>query len=178
MTEFNYLFSPIQVGSVTAKNRICCSAHADALSEEGMPGDAQRLYYEEKARGGTGFMMCMGVSSVRSQRKRDPRRNGWRCFFTSHPAACHSGGAQVRAQYLKVSDGIHMNEPANRKLAEQVAGRIRDYVREQRDFPLAHDDDFVRVVLASTRDTAPSDTQGDVQFIEVSDGPEFRTDLQ
>ena len=37
---------------------------------------------------------------------------------------------------------------------------------------LAHDDDFVRVVLASTQ----GDVQGDVQFIEVSDGPEFRTE--
>ena len=39
---------------------------------------------------------------------------------------------------------------------------------------LAHDDDFVRVVLVSTQ----SDVQGDVRFIEVSDGPEYRTDLQ
>ena len=38
---------------------------------------------------------------------------------------------------------------------------------------LSHDDDFVRVVLASTEDN----TQVDVQFIEVSDGPEFRTEL-
>ena len=37
----------------------------------------------------------------------------------------------------------------------------------------AHDDDFVRVVLASI----PGDEQADVQFIEVSDGPEFRTEL-
>ena len=37
----------------------------------------------------------------------------------------------------------------------------------------AHDQDFVRVVLASTQDN----TEGDVQFIEVSDGPEFRTNL-
>ncbi len=42
---------------------------------------------------------------------------------------------------------------------------------------LAHDDDFVRVVLASTQDNTQSDVQGDAQFIEVSDGPEFRTDL-
>ena len=33
--------------------------------------------------------------------------------------------------------------------------------------------DFVRVILASTQDN----TEGDVQFIEVTDGPEFRTDL-
>ena len=39
---------------------------------------------------------------------------------------------------------------------------------------LAHDDDFVRVVLASTQ----GDVQGDVQFTEVSDGPEYRTELQ
>ncbi len=38
---------------------------------------------------------------------------------------------------------------------------------------LAHDDDFVRVVLASTQ----REGQADVQFIEVSDGPEFRTEL-
>ena len=38
---------------------------------------------------------------------------------------------------------------------------------------LAHDDDFVRVVLASTQDNP----EADVEFIEVSDGPEFRTEL-
>ena len=37
---------------------------------------------------------------------------------------------------------------------------------------LAHDCDFVRVVLASTQDNP----EADVQFIEVSDGPEFRTE--
>ncbi len=37
---------------------------------------------------------------------------------------------------------------------------------------LAHDDDFVRVVLASTQ----GGVQADAQFIEVSDGPEFRTE--
>ncbi len=37
----------------------------------------------------------------------------------------------------------------------------------------AHDDDFVRVVLASTQ----GGVQADAQFIEVSDGPEFRADL-
>ena len=37
-----------------------------------------------------------------------------------------------------------------------------------------HDYDFVRVVLASTR----GHPQGNVKFMEVSDGPEFRTELQ
>ena len=55
---------PITVGHRTVKNRICCSAHADALAENGMPGDVARRYYEEKARGGVGFMMCFGSASV------------------------------------------------------------------------------------------------------------------
>ncbi len=41
----------------------------------------------------------------------------------------------------------------------------------------ALDQEFVRVVLASTQDNTQSDVQADAQFIEVSDGPEFRTDL-
>ncbi|MBI2194141.1 MAG: FAD-dependent oxidoreductase [Planctomycetes bacterium] len=64
MAEFKYLFSPIRVGHVTAKNRICCSAHADALARDGMPDERERRYYEEKARGGVGFMMCFGSASV------------------------------------------------------------------------------------------------------------------
>lgn len=64
MTDFAYLFTPLQIGHLTVKNRICCSAHADALAENGMPGERERRYYEEKARGGVGFMMCFGSASV------------------------------------------------------------------------------------------------------------------
>ena len=64
MPEFQHLFTPIRIGSRTIKNRICCSAHADALASDGMPGVRERRYYEEKARGGVGFMMCFGSASV------------------------------------------------------------------------------------------------------------------
>ena len=64
MPDFQYLFSPIEVGHLTVKNRICCSAHADALARDGMPDEVERRYYEEKARGGVGFMMCFGSASV------------------------------------------------------------------------------------------------------------------
>ena len=64
MPDFAYLFTPITVGHRTVKNRICCSAHADALARDGMPGDVARRYYEEKARGGVGLMMCFGSASV------------------------------------------------------------------------------------------------------------------
>lgn len=64
MPEFKFLFTPIRIGHRTVKNRICCSAHADALAKDGMPDERERRYYEEKARGGIGFMMCFGSASV------------------------------------------------------------------------------------------------------------------
>lgn len=64
MPDFAFLFKPIAIGSRQVKNRICCSAHADALAENGMPAERERRYYEEKAKGGVGFMMCFGSASV------------------------------------------------------------------------------------------------------------------
>ena len=61
---FPLLFSPIDLGPRRLKNRICCSAHADSLAEDGMPTERTVRYYELKARGGVGFMMCFGSASV------------------------------------------------------------------------------------------------------------------
>jgi 2,4-dienoyl-CoA reductase-like NADH-dependent reductase (Old Yellow Enzyme family)/thioredoxin reductase len=61
---FPTLFSPIRIGPRTVKNRICCSAHADSLAEDGMPTERTVRYYEAKARGGVGFLMCFGSASV------------------------------------------------------------------------------------------------------------------
>ena len=44
MPDFAYLFTPITIGPRTVKTRICCSAHADALAENGMPGERERRY--------------------------------------------------------------------------------------------------------------------------------------
>src|SRR5258705_8640284 len=63
-TQFPTLFSPIEIGNRTMRNRICCSAHADALAEDGMPTDRTVRYYELKARGGAGMIMCFGSASV------------------------------------------------------------------------------------------------------------------
>ena len=63
-SQFPNLFSPIEIGNRSIKNRICCSAHADSLSVDGMPGEAVVKYYEQKAQGGAGFIMCFGSASV------------------------------------------------------------------------------------------------------------------
>ena len=61
---FKHLFTPLQLRHATVKNRIVTSAHADALAEDGMPKEKARRYYEEKAKGGVGLLMCFGSAGV------------------------------------------------------------------------------------------------------------------
>jgi 2,4-dienoyl-CoA reductase-like NADH-dependent reductase (Old Yellow Enzyme family) len=63
-SPFPTLFSPLKIGPRTVKNRICCSAHAEAMAVDGMPTERTVRYYELKARGGVGFIMCFGSASV------------------------------------------------------------------------------------------------------------------
>jgi mycofactocin system FadH/OYE family oxidoreductase 2 len=63
-TLYPLLFSPLRLGSLTLKNRICMSAHADSLGEQGLPTERAVRYYEARARGGAGLLMCFGSASV------------------------------------------------------------------------------------------------------------------
>jgi mycofactocin system FadH/OYE family oxidoreductase 2 len=62
--SFPLLFSPLPLGRHVLKNRICLSAHADSLGEQGLPTERSVRYYEARARGGAGLLMCFGSSSV------------------------------------------------------------------------------------------------------------------
>ncbi len=61
---FPLLFSPLKLGRHLLKNRICVSAHAESLAEDGVPKERSLRYYEARIRGGAGFLMCFGSSSV------------------------------------------------------------------------------------------------------------------
>lgn len=62
--QFETLFSPFEIGNMTVKNRIVSTAHVTVLSDEGMPAERLRRYYEEKAKGGAGLFICFGSASV------------------------------------------------------------------------------------------------------------------
>src|SRR3989442_3734971 len=62
--ELRSLFSPLQVGRLTLKNRIYSSGHAEAMAEGGRPTERLRRYHEAKARGGCALTIFGGSSSV------------------------------------------------------------------------------------------------------------------
>ena len=61
---FPRLFSTLKLGHVTVNNRICTSAHAECLAEDGLPTEKTIRYYEAKAKGGVGLILCFGSASV------------------------------------------------------------------------------------------------------------------
>ena len=62
--ELRALFTPIEVGRLTLKNRIYSSGHAEAMAEGGRPTERLRRYHESKARGGCALTIFGGSSSV------------------------------------------------------------------------------------------------------------------
>ena len=58
------LFTPIQVGRLTLKNRIYSSGPAEAMAEGGRPGERLARYHAAKARGGCALTIFGGSSSV------------------------------------------------------------------------------------------------------------------
>jgi mycofactocin system FadH/OYE family oxidoreductase 2 len=56
--EFKYLFTPLEIGNVTVRNRIFISAHSKQYGEDNMMGRRHAFYYGERAKGGTGLIVC------------------------------------------------------------------------------------------------------------------------
>lgn len=57
MSEFPYLFSPIQIGNMVVRNRLFQPAHITGFAEKGLPTDRLLHYYEARARGGVGLIV-------------------------------------------------------------------------------------------------------------------------
>ncbi len=68
VTAFPHLFSPIQIGSVTVKNRILSSGHDTVMAEDGRIGDRLVAYHEARARGGAGLIVAQ-VAGVHQSAK-------------------------------------------------------------------------------------------------------------
>jgi len=56
--EFKYLFTPLEIGNVTVRNRIFISAHSKQYADNNMMGRRHAFYYGERAKGGTALIVC------------------------------------------------------------------------------------------------------------------------
>ena len=56
MSEYQYLFSPLKIGSIVVPNRINFAAHLTNLSEDHQISEHHIYYYRERAKGGCGLI--------------------------------------------------------------------------------------------------------------------------
>jgi 2,4-dienoyl-CoA reductase (NADPH2) len=54
---FPRLFSPVEIGPVTLRNRIVMLPHGTSMVVDGAPTDDDIAYYEDRARSGVGLMI-------------------------------------------------------------------------------------------------------------------------
>jgi len=57
MTSFSRLFAPLQIGSITLRNRIVMLPHGTSMVVDGAPNDDDIAYYEGRDRSGVGLMI-------------------------------------------------------------------------------------------------------------------------
>ncbi|MCU1365545.1 MAG: NADH:flavin oxidoreductase/NADH oxidase, partial [Ilumatobacteraceae bacterium] len=55
--SYRYLWTPLQLGPVTARNRIVFSAHLTNYARDGKPTEQHAAYYAARAAGGTGLII-------------------------------------------------------------------------------------------------------------------------
>ncbi len=103
MSEFQALFSPIKIGSKTAKNRIFMSPMGEGMANpDGSAGERFKAYYLERAKGGVGVLTIgylnvdYPLGSGSPQVRIDDDTNIQ--TLTELTEACHSYGSLVIAQ--------------------------------------------------------------------------------
>ena len=65
--SYKYLWTPLQLGPVTTRNRIVFSAHLTNYARNGKPTEQHSAYYAARAAGGAGLIIFFDVESESSR---------------------------------------------------------------------------------------------------------------
>jgi 2,4-dienoyl-CoA reductase-like NADH-dependent reductase (Old Yellow Enzyme family)/thioredoxin reductase len=96
-SPFKLLFTPIQVGKLTLRNRIVFLPHSNHFAFDGFPRERAIHYFTERAKGGVGLIICR-----------------FQDIYDGHFLHHISGGAFIDAtnpriveQYKRIADKVH-----------------------------------------------------------------------
>lgn len=102
-SQFQYLFTPLKIGSVTVRNRIFSPAHGTGFSDsDSLPNERMTYYHAERAKGGVGLIITEGTAIHPTGR---PHANTLRGFdekcipgFRLITSTVHEHGAKIFGQ--------------------------------------------------------------------------------
>ena len=107
--QFSRLFSPVNLRGRNLRNRIVFGAHTTNMAEDGVPGERQIAYYEERARGGAAMIvvepMPVHAAAVLTRGNFRPNNDGVIPHFRRVVDVIHANGAVAIQQLYHV--GAH-----------------------------------------------------------------------
>lgn len=103
--QFNYLFSPLQIGPVTVKNRIYFGPHGTMLTDnENVPDERYVEYQRTRAIGGAGLLIAGSLNVMFNSRNMNKIMEGYNertiPILAEIAKAAHNEGAKVFAQLM------------------------------------------------------------------------------
>ncbi len=93
MSRYRYLFSPLQLGPITVRNRVVFSAHLTNYAADGLPTEQHAAYYEARAAGGAGLI----ITEEHSTHPTD-----W-----PYEKLIHGFHREVIPGYRRITDAVH-----------------------------------------------------------------------
>lgn len=93
MSRYRYLFSPLRVGPIVARNRVVFCAHLTNYAEDGLPTPQHAAYYEARAAGGAGLIITEEHSTHPTDWPYEKLIHGF------HP--------EVVPGYRRITDAVH-----------------------------------------------------------------------
>jgi 2,4-dienoyl-CoA reductase-like NADH-dependent reductase (Old Yellow Enzyme family)/thioredoxin reductase len=158
--EFRHLFSPIQIGNITLRNRIVCPAHCTAFFGEGeAPNERMARYLATRARGGAGMIVT-------------PQNVVWpsstslsyvaTCDDKAIPAyemvsrAVHDHGAKVVAQLTHLGSLTGFIDDAGAGFAASASGGVMGLLPSSLGNAITHEItiDEIKLIVKSYGDSA------------------------
>jgi mycofactocin system FadH/OYE family oxidoreductase 2 len=92
-SRYRHLFTPLEIGPITARNRIVFAAHLTNFAENGLPSEQHVAYYEARAKGGTGLIITEEHSTHPSD---------W-----PYEKLIHGFHADVIPGYRRITEAVH-----------------------------------------------------------------------
>ncbi len=162
-----HLLSPLQVGSITLRNRIVSSAHLTHFARDHLPSDQHVFYYLEKAKGGIGLVV-MEASAVHPTSAQfptvvfafDDRVVPW---YRRIAEAVHDQGTPVLAQLWHCGHHANWNTTRQPVLAPSDVPCV--YYRET---PKVMELEDIRTVVEAFRNSARNVREGGLDGVEIN----------
>src|SRR5471030_1287079 len=95
-SKYRYLFTPLQIGPITVRNRVVFSAHLTNYAVDGLPSVQHAAYLAARAKGGAGMI----ITEEHSTHPTD-----W-----PYEKLIHGFNSAVIPGYRRITDAVHAHD--------------------------------------------------------------------